>query len=165
MIAGARGRKGTARAGALLAVLALAGCESNLNPVNWFGGPGVEGPTIRLREAPQAVDRRPLVDQVAQLSLERTAGGTLVTAVGLPTSQGYWDTALLPEARGIDGRPAAQDGVIRLRFVAVPPPAPQPVGTPLSRQVSAGLFLSDQTLQGVARVEVVGDRNRRAARP
>ena len=145
--------------------LAVAGCESNLNPVNWLGGQATDGPTIRLREAPQVVDRRPLVDQVARLSLEPTAGGALLTAVGLPPSQGYWNTALLPEARGVDDRPVAQDGVIRLRFVALPPPTPQPAGTAVSREVSAGLFLSDQTLQGVRRVEVVGARNSRAVRP
>jgi hypothetical protein len=151
---------------AAAACLGLSGCDSNLNPVNWFGGdqPGQE--TVRLAEVQEApADPRPLIDQVTALSAERVPGGILLTAVGLPPTQGWFAAELVPEQVGIDDRPLVEDGVLALRFVAVPPPAPGRVGPERSRQITAGLFLSSDTVAGARSILVRGDRANRSVRP
>ncbi len=139
----------------------LSGCagiaESRFNPFNWFAG-GEEVETLVPLDARPA-DPRPLVDQVTELVIERAPGGAIVRARGLPPTQGHYDGALVRETR--DG---PRDGVLTYQFRIVPPPEPQRVSTPRSREVVVGLFLSDQTLQGVREIRVEAARNARSAR-
>lgn len=145
----------------LAALGVLSGCtaisESRLNPFNWFG-PGEQVETlVPLDAAP--VDTRPLIDEVTELLVERTPGGAIVRARGLPPTQGYWDGDLVSETRG-----EPVDGVLTYEFRIVAPRDPQPVSTRQSREVVVGLFLSDQSLEGVREIRVVAARNTRASR-
>jgi hypothetical protein len=141
--------------------LVLAGCgglaQSPINPLNWFGG----------REAPEPVsplerpaDPRPLIDQVTSVTIDRTPGGAIVRATGLPPALGYWNAGLVPVDR--DARPDA-NGVLTLEFRAVPPPAPVP-GPTANRSIVAGYFLSNQTLAGVRAITVTARTNSATAR-
>ncbi|NBC88973.1 MAG: hypothetical protein GVX90_05720 [Alphaproteobacteria bacterium] len=148
----------------LAAALLLAGCASRFNPLNWFGGSeerrvAAEAPADTARPA----DPRPLVARISSLSVDRVPGGALVTAAGVPPTQGWFEAELLPTARDIDGAPVPEDGVMTFRFVAVPPAGTRRVGTPASREVTAGTFLSDQTLAPVRRIAVQGAENRRVS--
>ena len=145
---------------ALGLALAVTGCgiaQSRLNPFNWFGGretvvvdqqrPATEGAPLIFD------DPRPLVDQVTSVSVERTAGGSIVTAEGLPVRQGSYSVDLVPENGGVP-----VDGVYVLSFRAVPDPV-RPQGTPRSRAVVGGAFVTDGTLAGVRSIRVQAARN------
>ncbi len=150
---------------ALVAVLVVGACgKSRLNPLNWFG------PSERVAVNKPAVDpqtgvplakpdARPLVAQVTALAVERTAGGAILRATGLPPRQGYWDAALLPET---DGQPVK--GVLSFRFVILPPTSPSGVSTPQSREVVVARRLSDAQLQGVRAITVIGEQDTRTVR-
>jgi hypothetical protein len=139
--------------------LLAAGCgDSSLNPFNWFGGGGTPEP-VALLEVPE--DPRPLIDQVTAVTIDRTPGGAIVRATGLPAAVGYWNAALVPVNR--DGRPD-EAGVLALEFRAVPPPSPVP-GSPAAREIVAGYFITEQVLRDVRSVSVLAERNRRDARP
>ncbi|HBN32026.1 MAG TPA: hypothetical protein DD416_12575, partial [Rhodobacteraceae bacterium] len=67
--------------------------SSSLNPFNWFG---------RAKEQRIAVDRKVIVDprgmvsEVISLKVDRMPGGAIISAVGLPDTQGYWEAVLTP---------------------------------------------------------------------
>ena len=139
---------------------AVAGCgitQSRLNPLNWFGRPdGVATEERRdLTDVAPAIfeDPRPLVDQVTSMAVERTAGGAIVRAEGLPLRQGSYSVDLVPENGGVP-----VDGVLVLSFRALPDPA-APQGTATSRLVVGGAFLSDGALAGVRSIRVQAARN------
>lgn len=174
------GEGGAPRRGRLVAALGaaalLAGCESRLNPLTWFSGP--ERPQTVVEPAaagadgtspddPIAVrDPRPLVDQVAALRVEpRPGGSTLVTAIGLPPTLGWFEAALVPETAAIDGDPVPRDGVMAFRFVAVPPPQSRSAGTARAREISAGAVLGPDATAATRTIVVRGARNERSARP
>jgi|SRR6056297_115699 len=161
--------KGPLLAG-LVAVMALSACsgvrESRLNPFNWFGGSQAEERTLAPRGGygAEEADPRPLVDRVIALQVDRTPGGAIVSAIGLPPTQGWWAAELVPVNADIEGRPVADGGVLGFEFRIVPPPGPRRSGTPPSREVSAGLFVTDQELAEVRSVTVAGADNQRSAR-
>jgi hypothetical protein len=136
----------------------LAGCESNLNPVNWFDGDDA----ALVTEDGVPVDPRSLVDQVTDVTLERAPGGVILRATGLPPTLGYWSAALVPVDS--DLRPD-ENGVLALDFRALPPFSAQPAGSPAAREIVAGYFLTTQTLRGVRTISVRGERNERSIRP
>jgi hypothetical protein len=142
----------------------LAGCgrvaESRLNPFNWFGG-SESSPTLAPEGGYATIeqDRRRMVDQVSALAIERTPGGAILRAIGLPVEQGYYDGELVSVS---DGKPV--EGVLEYQFRIRPPVAPTRVSTVPSREVVVGLFLSNQDLDGVREIRVVGQRNTRAVR-
>lgn len=150
----------------LMATVALAGCQSRLNPAHWsWFERSASEPTLAPKEGyPSDVDPRPRVSQVVSMQVDRTQGGAIVTAVGLPPTQAYWEAALIPTYKGDGGKVAAKDGVIQLEFLAVPPFQHRREGTRISRELSAGIFLSDQSLEGVREIRVVGQNNQRSSR-
>ncbi|MBC7138964.1 MAG: hypothetical protein H5U17_09480 [Defluviimonas sp.] len=127
--------------------------DSRVNPFNWFGGAQSQPTTTAPVE--QVADGRALVDQITRMELKRRPGGAILTVAGLPPTQGWWDAELVPQDQ--DEIPA--DGVLTYRFVVAKPDRPTRQSTPQSRELTAGRFLSDQTLAGVRRVVVVGARN------
>ncbi len=152
-------------AAVLAATLILSGCggfrDSKLNPVNWFGRSS-QGPVGLEPDGGYAAatgDFRALVGEVTSMEVNRIQGGALLSAAGLPPTQGWWDAELVPEA---DEKPV--DGVLAYRFVVAEPRVTTRVSTPQSREVTAARFLSDQTLQGVSRIVVLGERNSRSSR-
>lgn len=147
--------------------LVLAGCGgfrgSRLNPLNWFGKSRSEVATL----APEggygtlASDRRVLVDQVTSLEIRRTPEGAIISAAGVPPTQGWWDAELVAENNGLP-----VDGTMTYRFVVAEPlpgtPPASRVLTPESREVTAGAFLSNIALQEVRRIVVTGALNSRS---
>ena len=146
----------------LAAVTALSGCglgESRLNPFNWFrSGPEARPLEPVVIERPQ--DTRPLVAQVTALSVERTPGGAIIRATGLPPEQGWYDAALVNADR--DGQPVG--GVLTYSFRARPPLEPTRVSTVRSRELNVAVFVSDIILASTREIRVTGARNSRTAR-
>jgi hypothetical protein len=141
----------------------LAGCgnfnASSLNPFNWWGGGDV---AVAVAPDGQVIDPRPLVDEVTGLVVERTPGGVIVRATGLPPVQGFWSAALVPQ--NLELQPD-ENGVLAFDFRALPPATPQGTGSPRTREIVTGYFLSNQVLDGVRTVVVRADRNSRSVRP
>ncbi len=148
----------------LAATLILAGCgnirDSRLNPLNWFGRSQSGPATLEPKDGYQATgDYRILVGEVTQMTLDKVPGGAILTAAGLPPTQGWWDAELRPVG---DGAPV--DGVLTFEFVVSEPREQTRVSTPQSREVTAGIFISDQKLAEVKTVVVQGERNSRTSR-
>lgn len=141
----------TARIGATLALAALAGCSSEL-PFNPFGPSRAE----RIDAARLAADR-PVVDQVVSLEVAPTRSGAIVSVVGLPPTQGYWEADLIRV-------PSGDPSVLLLDFALLPPPMAQPVGTRPSREVLGGAALTNRDLAGIRTIVVRGARNSRSVR-
>jgi len=142
----------------------LAGCarvaDSRLNPFNWFGNSRSEA-TLAPDGGFAAVDEdlRRMVDQVTALQIERTPGGAIIRATGLPLEQGFYDGELISVS---DDAPV--DGVLEFQFRIRPPLTPTRVSTVPSREVVVGLFVTNQGLEGVREIRVVAQRNTRAVR-
>ena len=140
-----------ARSLAILCVVAVSGCglgQSRLNPLNWGGAR-----TERIERA--AVAARPVVEQVVSLEAEPTRGGVIVTAVGLPPTQGWWQADLVRVA-------SADPSVLVLDFEILEPLEPRPAGTQPSREVLTGAFFTTQELAGIGTIAVQGRSNRRS---
>lgn len=134
--------------GATLALTAC-GAAERLNPLRLFGTDREE----RI-EAAAAVPTQPVVETVLSLSVDPTPGGAIVSAVGLPPTQGWWEADLVRVA-------SADPSVAVLEFRILPPVDPRPAGTQPSREVLAGAFLSRQDLDGISTIAVQGRANRR----
>ncbi len=96
------------------------------------------------------------VAQVKSLEIEKTLGGAIIMATGLPTQQGAFDVRLI--------RANAEPGVLQYTLSAVQP-ATTPQGSVRSRIVRAGLFISAQDLQGINTIRVSAAANSVTARP
>ena len=149
----------------VLLLALLSGCsgwqDSRVNPTNWFGRGASAPDTLVPTDATTVTDSRPLVAQVIALSADSTPGGIILRATGLPATQGYSRGALL--LQNTDGAPV--DGTLTFEFRAAPPTWQAAVGTPASREIIIGVFLSRQDLQGVTSLRVVGEGNERSIRP
>lgn len=112
-----------------MVLLAAAGCarlsESRLNPMGWFGG-GSSQPTTLMPEGgyPTARDDARLgLAHVTSARWEPLYEGRILVVTAVPTTQGWWDVALVTEMRMPPGRiQPDQDGVLRLRLVGHPLP-------------------------------------------
>ncbi len=138
----------------------LAGCsgvrESRLNPFNWFGASRASQVSTTTAEVS---DPRVLVARVVSLRIDRLPGGAILRAVGLPERQGYFEAVLKPRN---DEKPVK--GVLTYEFRLMPPETATPAGTPRSREVLVGRFVSDQALAGVRVIRVLARDNRRSLR-
>ncbi|NNL73082.1 MAG: hypothetical protein HKP29_06940 [Silicimonas sp.] len=146
----------------LAAATSLSGCGfggSRLNPFNWFrSGPDEE--TLDPIEIVVRDDPRPLVAQIASLGIDRTPGGAIIRATGLPPEQGWHTAALVSEDR--DGMPA--NGVLTYSLRALPPRGPARVSTVRSRELQVATFVSDITLASIREIRVTAALNSRSAR-
>ncbi len=141
---------------ALGLVAIVAGCatvrESRINPFNWFG----QDEEVTPVETRVITDPRPLVAQIASVTIDPAPGGAILRVVGLPERQGYFAGALVRQPAG--------PGVLGYSFRVVPPPEATRVSTAVSREIVVAVFLSDQTLAGVRQIQVSGATNTRAVR-
>ena len=158
---------------ALGLVLTLAACSGggsgssgsigSLNPFTWFGaGKAAPSDTAVRSLAPRrgyirVIDTRPLIDQITGLSVDRTPGGVIVRATGLPPSQGYYNADLVQVA-------SPNAGELAFEFRISPPPQAPRIGTVWSREIVTGTFLSDARLTGIRRFRVSAARNERTVR-
>ena len=137
----------------LTAFILLTACAairtSHLNPLNWFG-PARPAPVADLVIATE--DRRALVAQVTDLTVEPTTGGAIIRASGLPPTQGFWQAALV--------RVATDDPTtLTFEFRIFPPITAARAGTPLSREVVVATAVTTLTLGTVSRITVQGATN------
>lgn len=142
--------------------LILTGCgfgQSRLNPFNWFRS-DPEQETMEPVYLQERLDSRPLVAQVTQLSVERTPGGAIIRATGLPPVQGWYDAELVNEDR--DGLPI--NGELIYSFRARPPREQTRVSTVQSRELTVATFVSNTVLASTRSIRVTGALNSRAAR-
>ena len=152
-----------------LSLLAMGGCSrvrgSRLNPLNWFGRSRSEEPTL----APSGgyideVDQRAVIQSVASMRVDRIPGGAIVTATGLPPTQGFWNADLVPTSLGADDRPVRDGSTITFDFRIVAPEQSTRQGPAQSRELTAAYSLTDQDLVGVRSIVVRGQSNQRSAR-
>ncbi len=138
----------------LALVAALSSCgtvaDSPINPMNWFS----RSEPAAADTANPAADPRPLVAEVTALRLERVPGGAIVHATGIAPRQGFYDGALVALNRGLP-----VDGLLAFQFRAAPPFDATRAGPARSREIIVGLFVSDQTLAAVRRIQVSGAAN------
>lgn len=142
-----------------LAIASLSGCatvsESRFNPFNWFG-------QSETSPAPEPVvvvqDSRPLVPQITALVVERTPGGAIIRATGLPPTQGWYGAALVSATDG------PENGVLSYSFRAIPPATVTRTSTQQSREMTAAVFVSDIILRDVRIIRVLGGQNIRSVR-
>ncbi len=138
----------------VVCALVLTACgESRLNPFNWFGREEA-APRSEAPDRPDVLDRTGLVQQVTDLRIDRTPGGAIIRATGLPPTQGYWGAGLEPVA---DERPV--DGVLTYRFRIEAPIGRELAGNRQSREVIVARAVSDAVLEGVRVVRVMGAAN------
>lgn len=147
----------------LVASLVVAGCgtirESRMNPMNWFGESAEEDPRGDLGPSALTTDNRPLVPQVTQMRIDRTASGAIVRAEAVMPSAGWWDAELVPVN---DARPV--DGVLTLRFVAAAPREPIATQNVRARTIVAAYTLSLAQLDVIGSIVVQGAENSRRSR-
>ena len=135
-----------------LALLALAACSSGgavLNPLNWFG----DSRSTAVERALDGAAQAPVIDRVISLVVDPTPGGAIVSTVGLPPTQGFWQADLVPV-------PTGDPSALLFDFRILPPLERYPAGTQPSREVLAGTFTSNQDLRGVRTIAVQGALNR-----
>ncbi len=122
-------------------------------------GAGCGGPSrqnLANAPAPVQADPRPLIDRIDTISAVQTPGGVILRATGIAAVQGAYEGALIPAPAG--------PGIRAFEFRAFPPPDPERVSTPRSREVTVALFLSDRALAGVTELKVSGATNAQAVR-
>lgn len=144
----------------LAMVVLISGCSGgfSLNPFNWFrSGPEVE--TLSELDVQTVTDSRPLIQTVTSLSIDRTPGGAIVRATGLPSVQGWHSADLVAEN---DGDPI--NGILTYAFRAAPPEIAERSSTVQSRELVVGKFIPELTLVNVREIRVVGQTNIRSAR-
>jgi len=136
--------------------------KSKLNPRNWFGSSEEERVTVTEEAEPREPtyaerygDPRPIIDEVLDVEIEAVPGGAVLRARGRAPMQGYWQPALLVY------RDESTNDSLAFRFIAMPPPEDQPVGTPESREILAAQFLPADVLDGLRRITVIALNNRR----
>ncbi|MDW4496368.1 hypothetical protein R5H30_00115 [Sulfitobacter sp. D35] len=159
----------------LVSALLLPACNSNLNPVNWFGSstpaPVTEpieatNPLIPTRtglfgsrRAEVAVYRGTPIDSITDLTIERVPGGAIVRASGISARQGVYDVRLTPANPEV----APVDGVLTFRLEGLRNPEVASQGTPASREVTAARKITDNTLRATHTIRVEGLQNARVS--
>lgn len=153
----------------LIAVVMLAGCgrmgDSGWNPLGWMGGRD-RAPTTLEPEGGFAIraDQRPLIPQLLSARWEVLNEGRLLVVTGIGPTKGYHDARLVTAVAQPRGRISPDaDGVLRLRFTALPPlPESQAARLPATVHADAitvALPLSHLQLASINRIEIIGDSN------
>lgn len=155
----------------LIATTALAGCggrfsDSGWNPLGWFGGGGRQVTTLEPEGgyARANADARPGIPGITGARWEVLNEGRLLVVTGMGPTKGYWDAALVSETPSPAGRLSPDaDGVLRLRFVAWPPPpdseAARMPARPETDTITVSVTLSSNVLAGVDQVTISGATN------
>ncbi|WP_299359960.1 hypothetical protein [uncultured Paracoccus sp.] len=147
--------------------LILSGCgmaDSALKPWRWLQGSGSARAPETLEPAAgyQRQDARLPVNQILSARWEPLTEGRLLVVTALPATTGWWNVALVPETPQPAGRLRADDdGVLRLRLLASPPPADQPqrVAQPGGDTITTALAISTTALTGIRQVVILGAAN------
>ncbi len=147
-----------------LALVMLSGCatvrESRFNPMNWFGRSEpvqqttVDGQPVTVLQTlaprkgyPAFTDTRPLAPALADVSIQRSASGGIVTATAAVPALGYYDAELVPV-------PSERSDTLVFDFRLRPPSTAQGTGNEAQRRITAARALSFPELEGVRRIVV-----------
>lgn len=164
----------------MISSLGLAGCsgfrDSGANPANWFGKSSTvqrpsapadgTNPLIPEESAGGILSRRPSAEiylgtpiyAVQRVEINRSSGGAIVKATGVSLRQGAFDVRLVPQNRG-----EPVNGVLTFTMQAIQP-QDTPQGSELSRRITAGQFVSAQTLEQVQEVRVLSQASTATSR-
>jgi len=156
----------------LTAGLLLSACgsvrDSALNPFNWFGRsrsePVAEGPVNPLipkrrgvfSRSPEPEYSGALVDTIAELHVERVAGGAIIHVKGIAASQGSHDVRLVEDED--DDKP----DTLTYTLKSLRSPYRELVGPPRGREIVAAQSVTDNELAGIRTIRVIGLRNARS---
>ena len=147
----------------LLVLGFLAGCGTLGNSANSSAGSAGSGLFGgRRTQVEQRVDVRTaaaggrrLMSVIREARFDRTRDGGIIRATGVAPRQGYYDAVLFSPT----GFKPDEKGNIVLEFRAREPQFVTGVSTERSREITVGLFISDQKLAAANRVVVVGGKN------
>ena len=150
--------------------------DSRVNPSNWFGrdrgsvanvqADGTVNPllpqedSIGMFDRPDAVDISVPITTVTELRVEPTNTGAIIYASGVANRQGAYSARLRRERSEED----AQNGILTYSFRVGYPVDPTPQGPEQTRRVHEAASVSNDTLQGIRLIRVVGETNAREAR-
>ncbi len=164
----------------LITTLVLPGCgsvrDSRLNPKNWFGKSQVVevdenaevNPLIPRKKGLASRKNGPapkgaLIEQVSALTIERVPGGAVIRAQGIAAHMGGYDLRLVPLN---DGKP--EKGMLsyemRLFYPVIDHRRSRITGTARARTLNVAHHLTDQDLDGVRSIRVIGDQNSRSSK-
>lgn len=158
----------------ILSAFVLTSCggfrDSRINPMNWFGR-GVSEPVAAGDEVNPLIPRRRAsifrasqddtyqgraIGEVSELLVERRPGGAIIRATGIADRQGPFEVRLVKDDAQSDATTLTYD----LRALQ----QRGPVGTDLSRTVTAAIWVTDNELQGIRTIRVTAARNARVSR-
>jgi hypothetical protein len=100
-----------------------------------------------------------LVQTIQSLNIARVAEGAVITAIGLPETQGFWDAELVLIPADVPG-----SGTLTYEFRISRPFVASDSGTVQSRELSAGKFITLQQLDGMRQITVKGQDSQRSVR-
>lgn len=139
----------------VVAIGLLAGCSgsgsvSSLNPFRRAPQPE-EG----LVTATRVPDGRELIASITDLKAEPTRNGLILRALGEAPVQGYFDVELSETNNGLPD----ETGTLTFEFRGKPPVYPLAANTQRSREITAGVYISEITLKNVRALRVVAAQN------
>lgn len=152
----------------LIGSLALAGCNSKLNPANWFGSgrsvpvQGSADNALIPEHRPGLLSRREAPDlsqpiaQVSDLVVERKRGGAILRATGVATRQGAFEARLVPTDPEL--RPD-ETATLTFDFLVVYPEGETETGSTHTRSITAAYSLTDHQLENIRAIQVRGAEN------
>ncbi len=152
----------------LFSALLLSGCGDSIsrwNPLGWLGGGSRPAQTLTPDGGYAATgDQRPGIPQVVSARFEPISDGRLLVVTGFAPTKGYYEAELVPARPQPAGRISPDpDGVLRLRFVALPPPPDAPAAripaNPQTDLITVALPLSFVQLAAIRTIEIAGAAN------
>lgn len=149
----------------LIGALILSGCgrigDSGWNPLRWRGMAPTAQTLAPVDGYGVRADARPGVPRILSASWEPLAEGRLLVVRGLAPTKGYHSAGLVTARLQPRGRLGPdEDGVLRLRFVALPPPpgslAARLPADPQTDQIVVAQPLSFRQLSRISGIEISG---------
>ncbi len=134
----------------LLASCSGSGSVSSLNPFR--RAPAPEETVVTARRAP---DGRELIATITELRAEPTRNGIILRAHGKTPVQGYFSVELTETNRGFPD----ETGTLTFELRGKPPALPLAANTERSRDIMAGVFISQINLKSVKALRVVAAQN------
>lgn len=109
---------------------------------------------------PEAEDRSVPIANIADMRIDPTPSGAIVNVTGIANRQGAFDAELRLSRSEEDEK----NGVLSYTFFVTYPETPTPQGSERSRTINQAISLSNQDLERVRLIRVVGQQNARESR-
>jgi len=149
----------------LILAAAVSGCgrfgDSGWNPLSWGGGRSAPSSLAPEGGYVTGDEQSPAVPQILSAEWEPLSEGRLLVVRGIAPVKGYHSA----ELQSIRPQPGDRmtpdaDGVLRLRFVAIPPAADSTAATlpsdPATDQIVVAMPLSFLQLRRIYEIEITG---------